>query len=765
MSAALEHQRPQGQRHFRAVTKTAPLCRTDPVPLAYVNRKRGKTASFEPRSVYGERFLAGSWRPVRLIREMYTFSRCLCLFAIPMLFLACSGAPSPGDTSVGIDTGVGMDAPLNRRAALGAASRCVVPAERGMGEFEQVDTTVPTESLPWVVDPDDAMTLYAVGQRTLRSSDGGRTWCVLAWPGRARSLLFTHTPSPALYLAVGDVLTDPTFRVMKSDDGGNNWAQVGSTSSTQSSNSTVHPPSLVLVEHAERPVLLSSRNGEVLRSTDEGSTWEPLNLPPDLGASPHVRSILVSTGPAPVVFAHVRVSQPRPASTLLVSTDAGKTFSSLHPESEFLATLSGLVAVDCHGRVYVSHNRQVYRSSDNGSTWDLFAELEQGVSMFQIAATGSMACGDSIYGFGIQDKVPMWWRFHPDEDVQSGQLPSRGSLMGLEGDRLLLMSADVNRRSDDGGRSWWFAGVPLNHADIVISPARQGRMFAATVHGVARSDDNGRSWQLGAATNGNLFPRRTGGFNALYPDPLDANTVYASSLREPNAPSAFVSHDAGDSFEDWAVPVGQSPEIPKAIAPSATVAGRVTVVTRRGVYQTNNAGKHFTHLLATPATVTIASISAGEPLAIYLSFADEKGGLKLSASLDGGVTWATANAPAPSLRCLLVNPAMHSVAFACPNYLNDGPVLLRTLDGGKTWSTIPTPGREDYLSLSFDPRPPHALYARGKRLYRSDDNGDTWKHLADVPAQASGLLIDPHPGGARYTLGGTGALYRMIEAF
>jgi hypothetical protein len=54
------------------------------------------------------------------------------------------------------------------------------------------------------------------------------------------------------------------------------------------------------------------------------------------------------------------------------------------------------------------------------------------------------------------------------------------------------------------------------------------------------------------------------------------------------------------------------------------------------------------------------------------------------------------------------------------------------------------------------------LYAVGQRLYRSDDHGDTWHIVRELPGQGD-VELDPNPGGARYILGERGLLYKMIE--
>src|SRR5207247_10179157 len=55
-----------------------------------------------------------------------------------------------------------------------------------------------------------------------------------------------------------------------------------------------------------------------------------------------------------------------------------------------------------------------------------------------------------------------------------------------------------------------------------------------------------------------------------------------------------------------------------------------------------------------------------------------------------------------------------------------------THDGGQTWRQFNIRTRVD--SFAFDPINPRIIYAGASGLFRSDDNGDSWRLLFSAPA-------------------------------
>jgi len=585
----------------------------------------------------------------------------------------------------------------------------------------------------------------------MRSRDGGRTWTELNWPTTAQSLHIARVPRRTLYLEVQASPDDATTEILKSRDEGQHWTTVG------------RGTGFILVDQDAGPVFLSVGKN-ISRSTDEGATWTEASLP-QTETEIQTRGLqrLVSNVDSALFIGASRFDSAALAyiSLVLVSTDAGATFATRAvptPADGRPAELS----LDCQGRLYVFVDKSVYRSSDLGTTWQSVATLGASVLGFHVSQGPQATCGSLIYATGaLETGVLQLFTFDDFGNYTMQALSGGGNVSDL-GDAQLLHVPWFGppQRSDDGGRSWWTPAVSLGLGSVSSSVSQPGLLFATTGEAVYRSEDGGISWTVGA-----LHTR--GSPSGLYPDPYDANVVYASNgtgSGSPNGgdlPWAFVSRDKGLSFQNWPVPSQEHQEVPIAVASSAP--GVVTVATQQGVYRTEDAGAHFSRVMALSDEERIlgAAIGAGEPPAIYvyLHGADAQSH-EVRTSLDGGATWASGDLGS-RVDQLVAHPTDEQVAFA----VSAGPMaseILRTVDAGKSWSHVPLPVGEAWVQLRIDPLPPHALYAIGAQLHRSTDRASTWLVLAKVPERGDLELSADASGAARF-LGESGVLYEFVE--
>jgi photosystem II stability/assembly factor-like uncharacterized protein len=611
-------------------------------------------------------------------------------------------------------------------------------------DFRVVPSLQPTDGL-WVVDPRDPMTLYAVGRRSLRSRDGGRTWAELNWPKGAQALHFARTPARALYLEVRESPGDTGGDIYKSRDEGEHWSLVG------------HGYAFSTVDHSAGTALVQVAETRISRSTDDGATWSDYPLVEfgavylRLDSEPLVSSDANST--LYIAALGFDDDELEYVPLVLVSTDAGATFAAKRVRAPGLSlSFPPQLSLDCQGRLYVLANGIVYRSSDAGSTWDSVLNLGASVGGFRVVPSPSAECGDSVYAYGwINSGDRYLFTIDGAGNLAMQALPNSGTVSVLGDDRLLLLP--LPQRSDDRGRSWWTPGVQLGD-DLALSAAQPGLLFSSPGDAVYRSEDDGLSWVVGAVG-------AKGNPSDLYADPRDANVVYARSVIGSHAPWSFISRDKGASFQDWPVPSPENPEIPEAIL--STAPGVVTVVTYKGVYTTEDAGAHFSPrmVLSGAEQVMRAAISASVPPSIYAAIYGEPTPMhELRVSTDGGVTWATRELDT-YIDELVAHPSDGNVAFASTRFGDVEYIGMRTRDAGQTWEHWALPSGESWVKLQIDPRPPHALYAVGERVSRSDDQGSTWRILSDTPARYGNFGISPHPGGKRYFL--NGLLFELVE--
>ena len=224
--------------------------------------------------------------------------------------------------------------------------------------------------------------------------------------------------------------------------------------------------------------------------------------------------------------------------------------------------------------------------------------------------------------------------------------------------------------STDGGQTWTTeaAGLADNPVfDLLALPSTNSKsgvvLWAATRDGLMQSNDSGASWQL---ATGNLPP--ASGF-ALAAD--DTGRLYAGF--DDNG----IYWQTEDGV-DW-IPLAEG-------TPLASAAVFSLVVSANG-----------------------RQIYAGTP------------GQGVWASSDRGQNWVAAY-PGEYAPALALNPSNANLAIAS---LRER--LVRTQDGGQSWHTIPlTPPHDEFVSLLWLADGTLGAGTSQGRLYRSNDNGDTW---------------------------------------
>jgi hypothetical protein len=199
-------------------------------------------------------------------------------------------------------------------------------------------------------------------------------------------------------------------------------------------------------------VLAVTRDGDVLRSQDSGTSWQLVADGVDYGMSSH--SVAIDPASPDVVYAgNLKLDDEVPG--VYRSTQGGAAGSWARVNAPEL--LAYALAIDPDGSsVYAGGNGTpaLARSSDGGATWSALA-LQAGVHALAIDpfASGSLYAGTAAGGV---------------------------------------------QRSLDGGASWTArdAGLPAGEPlrALLFDPARTGVVFSATAQGVHGSSDAGAHW-------------------------------------------------------------------------------------------------------------------------------------------------------------------------------------------------------------------------------------------------------------------------------
>lgn len=361
------------------------------------------------------------------------------------------------------------------------------------------------------------------GSTLFRSTDKGNHWTPLNFTEKnVRSIKFNSR---------GDVLVVTREGSLQlSRDQGANWSTLGGSTWHPSIGFLVVTPDDRIITEFNRRVHISSdygstwhepvfpvfnpvhalwrsNNGDLLvalegnlhRSTDNGTTWQAVCNYPDTA------SRLIANLDVSAIATHSEISYlvPRaPAVTfhLYMGTRGQGIYTSLnrgltwrHNINPGIDTISALL-VTPDGTVYAGGNGGLFRSSDSGITWPPavtgFAEMtvtgltrDTGTAIF--AGTGNAGIFRSL------DNGITWT---PQNTGISD--PGIVSLSADSSGRLFAVTAHTLFISEDRGNTWQAKNTssisPVLRTAVL---ARYGRIALGTERGVFISSDNGTSWQ------------------------------------------------------------------------------------------------------------------------------------------------------------------------------------------------------------------------------------------------------------------------------
>lgn len=208
-----------------------------------------------------------------------------------------------------------------------------------------------------------------------------------------------------------------------------------------------------------------------------------------------------------------------------------------------------------------------------------------------------------------------------------------------------------------------------------------------------------------------------------------------------------------------------------------------------GVWKSVNGGRHWQPIFDDQPTNAIGSlaIAPSDPNVIYVGSgeANIRGNVSVGSgifrSTDGGKTWEHVWKTRGQIGTMAVDPRTAEVAYAAvlgsPFGPNKDRGVYRTTDGGKTWQQVLAKDENTGASdVAIDPNNPRIVFAGlwqarrrpwestsggpGSGLYRSLDQGATWKQLKDhgLPEGEWGKV------GVAVAPSNSSVVYALIEA-
>jgi photosystem II stability/assembly factor-like uncharacterized protein len=593
-----------------------------------------------------------------------------------------------------------------------------------------------------------------------------------------------------IYVGTGDMITGGAINegngVYKSVDAGRTWQYLGLDASKQIPSILVdpHDPNLVMVAAMGNIHRHGGTRG-VYRSTDGGRTWtKTLAVDDETGIEKLARAfdepnvIFATTmrhysAPGTTGSAFYRTTPGRSGPTgtaLYKSTDEGLTWHEITGGG--LPRLAGRtsVAVAMHTnarRVFLVGNFGLYRSDDGGTTWRQMDSTDTRVGNGQ----GGYNCGvyvdpqnpDIVYtvNTALYKSTDGGNSFTGFKGAPGGDDPQQMWIDPTNGQRIFLGLDQGAAITLDGGATWspWY-NQPMEQVYHIATDNSYPYWIYATQQdaGAVRTRSRG---DLGEITPLDWSPVPGWEWGTVVPDPLDANTVYASGsgivkITYPSEQWINVSPSTDPTLD-----LRTTSSAPLVWAPwnqHELLAGFQSVMA------TTDGGVHWTALspnltvpksgepvLAAsdaaarrrPRAGAIESISASTvaPGTIWVG---SNNGL-IHVTHDNGTTWHDVTIPGlpnPTRADISTIDASHqdaATAYVAIDYHTVGdytPYFYRTHDSGKTWTKIvgglPTDGAGGSFArvIRADTRKAGLLFAGTESaMYVSFDDGDHWQSL------------------------------------
>lgn len=335
-------------------------------------------------------------------------------------------------------------------------------------------------------------------------------------------------------------------------------------------------------------------------------------------------------------------------------------------------------------------------------------------------------------------------------------------------------------KSTDGGDSWTEItnkpGLPAGikgKMGIAVSPARPERVWAiieAEKAGLYRSDDGGESWKL--LTENRDLLQRPWYYCHIFADPQAADTVYILNLK------MWKSTDGGNAFTEITTPHGDNHDLwidPRN--PARMVQGN-----DGGACVSFNGGTSWSTIYnQLTAQFYHVAVDTQYPYRVYGTQQDNSSISVPSATEKGAIPWSDCYpAGTGESGYIAVHPEDANIVYVgAVGSSPGGGGALQRYDHRTRQIRLVTVWPEIYLGhgpkelkyrfawtfpIVFSPHDPNILYTTGNHIFRTTDEGSSWKVISpDLTRNDESKL---GPSGGPLTLDTSGAEhYGTVFAF
>jgi photosystem II stability/assembly factor-like uncharacterized protein len=569
-----------------------------------------------------------------------------------------------------------------------------------------LDNQVNLSSL--AVAPQTKKTLFVLSPEdgVYKSEDEGNSWFKVnnGFKSLSLNLISVSPHSPDLVFAAGT-----EKGLYKTQNGGQSWEQIIDDEERIKITAIAFSPAL------KDEIILGDDRGIVYISNNEGNSWKPVFTIKNSGA---ITSIAISPN-----FSS--------DSTFWVGTEKGGIFKTSDRGISFTEVNKGLSDKSIKD-LLISQNKDK-KSTLFASTW------QEGI-------------------FHSNDGATTWNKYsqgltkHPQADQFKESHFSDLSISNtFEQDKTIFLGGFNGLfKSTDGGRHWSEIDT-LSRAivGLAVSPDYKNDSTVAIVTYLGEayiSHDKGSTWM--AMNQGLELPRFTRSFKEPYQDPrrffdiafspnyrLD-KTIFTTLLW-----TKFLTYTDQNKYWQIVSLKRTARSLTIAVSPNFASDNTIYLLSQEGIiFKSTDHGKNFSSV----GKVTRQKYNDSPFLVISPDFSADKtlfasGSKGVYKTVDGGVTWKcmTNNTP-------LIERSNIKLAIS-PNYKVDRTViastdegLFITKNGGESWVKLEgvAYGGDSYLegiaiSPNYQNDRTFFVSARGKGLFKTEDNGNTFNQVGD----------------------------------